>query len=142
MAERTFVLPSAVFECHLPPFSLSPFFSFPSFSFPSFPVTIVSYLNSVIIIFRNLTFENFNSGKRRSRNFYIPQPFHPEKHSVADQRGSPGSAMELLSLFNGAAAALQRQPRCRAVRPLRLNKTAQEVAHFGLFRHNYLLFRR
>ena len=103
---------------------------------------VSGYRFHVTIISRNLTLENFNSGERRSRNFYILTPLSSQKPPVADQRGFPGLAAGPLPRSNGAAAALQRQPRWKAVRPLLQNKNRQKVAHFCLYCRNTLTVRQ
>lgn len=58
--------------------------------------------------------------------------------STADQRGPRWSATGMPLSLNGTLVVMQRGPRCKAVRALRLGKIAEIIAHFAENRCNVL----
>ena len=104
--------------------------------------TLTESCGGVVIISRILTLQNFNSGERQSRNIYIPLSPSSRFSSTAGQGGPPGVAIRPLSHCNGVLVALQRTPRCNAVRPLRQDFRPDFIAHFHWFRRNVLYIRQ
>ena len=93
---------------------------------------------SVIIISRNLTLENSNSGERRSRNPDIPPSLSSGFSVFVDPGGPYGSAAGPLSHADGGPAVFRRGPPRNAVRALQRKERGQKVAHFRCFRRNML----
>ena len=87
-------------------------------------------VSPVIIISRNLTFENSQTRERQSRNFDISLPSSFRFSASDDQGGPPGSVTGPLSHCNGAAVATQRGPRDNPVRPLQQKFSVDFIAHF------------
>ena len=65
-------------------------------------------------------------------------PFFHFSRPISDQGGPPGVATSTPLSSREHAVAIQRAPRCKAVRPLLLGKIHEIIAHFDDFRHNTL----
>ena len=68
--------------------------------------------------------------------------FSDENISEAEQRGPRWSAMSTPLVYNGVLVAMQRAPRCKAVRPLRHRIICEKVARFRKFHRNTLILKK